>query len=217
MATGFLTGGAVLTAMAAMGNELRDLLDEKTAELVGGAPKTPETNWRQAEQAISYSGLTGRLDPLLQLISGTRYQRSPAETIMGPAVGQVSDGLTDFLSVTTGVRNSENTNTAERSAADTFHRMILTPMMQAALTGVPMAGPAGRALVMGSATAGVRSTREPTVEALAGEESADRQKRRMSQPLKGFTEELVDGNKKTGSSRGTSRSAGRSGGRESGR
>lgn len=211
MSLGFMSGGIALTAMAAIGNSLRTASDEAAEEYLGGRPAASETTNRKVEKAISYSGLTGRLDPVLQLISGTRYQRSPAETMLGPTLGMASDGLANTLEIFT--QNSENTNTAERSAYKSLHQLVLTPAMQVALAGVPLAGPAGRALVMGSSTFGVRSTREPFVSATAGEEDPKLQRRRLSQPLTGTFEE----DKPKAKSRGGRSGSNRSGGRESGR
>jgi hypothetical protein len=216
MGSGFMVGGAALTAMAALGNTLREEMDEALAENLDGRPPTPETPWRKAEKAVSYSGLTGRVDPLIQLFAGTRYQRSVIETMAGPTLGTMGDAIDKQLGLIT--QNSENTNTAERSSMKSIHQIMVTPALQAALTGLPLAGPLGRALVMGTAVGGVRATREPFIEATAGEEDRALEWRRMNDPLTGITEpESSGGGSGRGASRGGSRSSGRSAGRETGR
>jgi hypothetical protein len=192
--------------MAGLGNMLREELDKAMAETGTGREPSPETEWRKAEKAVSYAGLTGRLDPWLQTFAGIRYQRSFIESVVGPTIGQVTSGVDAMLEL--GQRNSDNTNTAERKGAKTLHQMMLTPAMQAALTQLPLAGPAGRAVVMGSSIAGVRASREPFVSATAGEESRALRNRRMGNPLTGVTEP----DKKGGG--GSGRSGGRSAGRE---
>jgi hypothetical protein len=206
MGTSFVVGAAMLTAMASMGNMLREELDKAMAETGTGREPSPETEWRKVEKAVSYAGLTGRLDPFLQTFAGIRYQRSVIESVVGPTIGQIASGADALLEL--GQRNSDNTNTAERKGMKTVHQMVLTPFLQAALTQLPLAGPAGRAVVMGASVAGVRATREPFVAATAGEESRELRNRRMSNPLTGVTEP----DKKGGG--GSGRSGGRSAGRE---
>ena len=214
MGGSFVVGGAALTGAAALGNALREELDEFNTEVLGGRPTTPGTPWREAEKAISYSGLTGRLDPFLQMYSGTRYQRSIIESLAGPSLGSVGELGQNILELAT--QNSDNTNTAQRSAVKSAHQVIITPIAQAALAGVPLAGPAGRALVMGGAIGGVRAPRDPFIDATAGEEDPALQRRRLNNPLKGAFEPDGGGGGGSGRGRGGSR-AGRGGGSRGGR
>jgi hypothetical protein len=76
-------------------------------------------------QVLSRSGLTGVIDPYINMATGVRYGRSAAETLAGPALGSLADLGTDAVKL--AVRNSDNTNTAERNFAKAFYDATLLP------------------------------------------------------------------------------------------
>lgn len=98
----------------------------------------PLTDEAKLERAWSAAGLNGILDPYIQMFSGVRYRRSPAESLLGPALGSVSTALADTIGVF--VSNSENTNTAERNLYKGLYEFLVTPAAQLALTFAPQFG-----------------------------------------------------------------------------
>lgn len=181
---GMVGAGMAAYTAAMVGSEARDLLDEAITE----SPQTPKTSGFKAERAFSYSGFTGKFDPVLQTLGGLRYQRSVAEGVAGPYVGSGLQAADQLLSP---IEGSENTNTAERNFMSAIHQFVLTPMMQ---TGLAMAPDFGLSGVVRHAAmmVGARGTEEPFVEATAGPEDEQVTQRRMRQGQTGFLERQLD-------------------------
>lgn len=81
----------------------------------------------------------GSLDPVVQLYTGLKYQRSSAETILGAYIGTAAKTADRFLNVAGG-QNSPNTDTAEYRAAESVYSSLITPVANALLSRVPLAG-----------------------------------------------------------------------------
>lgn len=81
----------------------------------------------------------GSLDPVVQLYTGLKYQRSSAETILGAYIGTAAKTADRFLGVAGG-QNSPNTDTAEYRAAESVYSSLITPVANALLSRVPLAG-----------------------------------------------------------------------------
>ena len=215
-AAGQLGGYAMLYGLARLGGEVRDFISEESSD----REPTPKTEAYQRERAASYAGLFGRADMLLQTFAGLRYERSIADTVVGPAASSYMGMLQSQVSAMT---NDADTNTAERTAWDETHRMILTPAIQAALTMVPQTGAISRGVAMAGSVSGARATREPFTEAMAGPEDPELRERRLSEPLTAPISEGMFGltgnseSDDSGGGRGAGRSTGRSSGRSAGR
>lgn len=86
-------------------------------------------------KALSRSGLTGKLDPLLNMLTGAKYGRDIATSALGPVMGSMVGSAVD-VGVNAIVRNSDKTNTTERKVADTIYNTAIEPMVNLALTYV---------------------------------------------------------------------------------
>jgi len=151
-----------------------------------------QTRWDRTKTAISRSGLLGVLDPLINMATGVRYNRSTAETVAGPLIGRVTNAVDDFIKL--GVRNSENTDTAEKNVSEAIYDLVVEPSANLALTLVPGKGLSG--------VVGAGATQ------LIGTHAA---KDKLTDPMSGFMMDLLDGKPaKKKSSRGRSRSRKRS-------
>lgn len=89
------------------------------------------------ERAFSRTGLTGRLDLLIQMTKGVRYDRDLTSLTAGAYIGSVLQDVQTISEAFFG-RNSENTNTAEFNAAQATYRLIVQPAIALGLTlGTP--------------------------------------------------------------------------------
>jgi hypothetical protein len=100
--------------------------------------------------AVSRTGVAGPADVILNSVTGLRYERDLANLFIGayPAfilssVQNMIKGLpnTEVGPYGVGLRNSDNTNTAERTAAKSFYRLMVAPAASILLSAVPVAGP----------------------------------------------------------------------------
>lgn len=106
----------------------RDDLDE----LATGREKRPMTLGAEVERAFSRGGLLGAVDPYLQVLTGTRFNRSTAQTGLGPIVG----GTIDLMDVaaTYITRNSAESNATERALAKEAYQKLAEPAFNAILS-----------------------------------------------------------------------------------
>lgn len=101
-------------------------------------------------QVLSRSGLTGILDPYINMATGARYDRSAAETMAGPIVGNLFNLVDQNLKLV--ARNSDHTNTAERNFAGAFYDATLMPAVSL-LSGFLPAQIGATAIQLGSSGA----------------------------------------------------------------
>jgi hypothetical protein len=127
--------------------------------------KKPE---EQFMQALSRSGLTGILDPYINARTGARYDRDAATAVAGPVLGGLFQTLD--AAVKYDVKNSDNTNTAERNLAKALYDATLMP--GAAVLGGFMPAPLG-ALAIQAASSG--AAREAFTSSVAGPKTPQRQ------------------------------------------
>jgi hypothetical protein len=139
------TAWSVLTPMA--GLYLGHLLVTAMRE----AMLNPE-KWEEQEEkgelapwlmslAFSRSGFTGLADPLYNALTGVKYQRDLANIFTGPALSFFAQAMQRIA--TFFVLNSENTNSAERAAAQGAYEALVMPAMAFGvgyLPGGPMIG-----------------------------------------------------------------------------
>lgn len=146
----FLMAGAV--------GELRDELYKDPA----AKPKEKDKLSILA-RAASRFGIFGAADPYINMFTSLRYQKDPATALVGPLGGNISTAIKAFGSLL--VRNSENTNTAERNAAKALYNLAVQPLLNgvSSLVPVPLAGAAA------IQAASHPATREKFISALAGE------------------------------------------------
>ena len=94
-----------------------------------------ETASAKIEKAFSRSGGFGPLDPYVQMLGGTRFNKGVVESFTGPFIGKMGGVLDALIGMFT--RNSPNTNTAERRMAMNVYDMAIEPMLNTALTVAP--------------------------------------------------------------------------------
>lgn len=94
--------------------------------------KTPEDRFMQI---VSRSGLTGVLDPYINMTTGARYDRDAATAIAGPVLGSIAQLGDQGMKL--AVKNSDNTNTAERNFAKAFYDATLLPGVSLLATAMP--------------------------------------------------------------------------------
>src|SRR3546814_3864282 len=73
------------------------------------------------------------LDLPVNILTGLRYQKDPATTMIGPIFGSMSELLGSAVELS-GDRNSPNTNTAERKLARNIYSTVVVPAMSAAFS-----------------------------------------------------------------------------------
>lgn len=118
-------------------------------------------------KALSRSGLTGVLDPYINMVTGSRYERDAATAIAGPTLGGAFSAADTSMKMLT--RNSDRTNTAERNLARNAYDLLIAPAASLAASFAPV--PFGAAAIQ-SATSG--DAREAFVGAVAGGKSSGR-------------------------------------------
>lgn len=167
---GMIPGLMMSAATAGLVWEIRDRIYNKE-------PKQ-RTTQAKVERAISGAGLTGALDPYMQMIGGIRYQRSPAAAAGGPSFGAV-DSVVSTLGQYVA-NNSDKTNAAERKAADTFYAWGIEPAATLLLAASPApVAPATQALTV----LAIPASRQAFVDAAAGPKSKKKEK-----PIRGIFE-----------------------------
>jgi hypothetical protein len=86
----------------------------------------------------------GSGDPILQYLTGLKYQRSLSEVALGAVPGMLAQSADTIANLFTE-RNSDNTETAEYRAGQAFFRVVLAPAMNMVLSRIPLVG--GPALI----------------------------------------------------------------------
>jgi murein DD-endopeptidase MepM/ murein hydrolase activator NlpD len=137
--------------------------------LFGGAIPEDESPMQTGLRVADRGGLTGGLSPLVNAMTGVRYQRGLSESLAGPVIGRPLDMGTALIALS--VNNSENTNTTERRAAGLVYDNTLEPAMDG-LAAARLLGAARTAAIMGTGTRNdegvLPSDREAFIEAFAG-------------------------------------------------
>lgn len=121
--------------------EMRDELDETLT----GEERRPQTQGAKIERAVSRSGFFGATEPAIQAASGTRYNRSPFDVLLGPVFGMFGEATADTLKLVTS--NSPDTMSAERNALEA-QMNIAEGAANAAFARIPYTG-IGLALSLG--------------------------------------------------------------------
>lgn len=156
---------AGLSAYVAYASSLSMLRDELLLPQARKDDMEPE-EWFM--RGVSRSGIAAQLDPLINTFTGVRYNRSVAESLLGPAVGRPLAAIEDYLRFS-GARNSENTNQAERAATQATYDIILEPALNYALTFAPAGGWISGGLTFAARQGiGAPETREQFIEMIAG-------------------------------------------------
>lgn len=111
-----------------------------------------ERNRKLLELGLSRSFGLGGADPIIQYLTGIKYGRSAAETVIGAAPGLFLGAL-DRITGLGSDRNSPNTSTSEYRAAQATYSAILQPALNSLLsfTGV---GPLSKVMSTAGITVG---------------------------------------------------------------
>lgn len=118
-------------------------------------------------QVLSRSGLTGVMEPYINMANGALYDRDVATAIAGPVLGSV--GQLGDAKLKLAVRNSDNTNTAERNFAKAFYDATLLPGISLLATFMP--APIGAAAIQAGSSG---AAREGFASMVAGDKRATR-------------------------------------------
>lgn len=135
-----------------------------------GDPDKEMEFWQKVARAFSRGIPVAPIDPILNIVTGAKYQRSTTETVSGPVLGMVgrtADSYVDYF-----VKNSPNTNTQERAVEKSIYDQFIEPSAAVALSFAYATAPnlpakmavAGARQVVGSGV-----TRNEFIDAVAGE------------------------------------------------
>lgn len=154
----------MLAAMQGAVGEIRDAL-------LGDPDRELET-WQKITRAFSRGIPVAPVDPIVNVVTGAKYQRSSTETIAGPTagtVGRFADAYIDYY-----FKNSEGTNTQERAVAKSFFDVVMEPtaavMLSYAWGNSPWQVKAGLAAARQAAGSG--QVRDEFIEGVAGPKRA---------------------------------------------
>ena len=154
----------VLYAFQAAISEIRDELTMEDER------RDKETGLSKSIKWMSRSGMFGAADPLVNMaVSNARYNRSAADSMLGPGLGATSKTIDTGLAVLLG--NSPNTNTQERKFVRNFYDVLLEPSLNYLISKKlgPAAGPISK--LTGAAItqlAGSGKVKEMVLSATAG-------------------------------------------------
>eukprot|EP00752_Nemacystus_decipiens_P019185 g17241.t1 len=110
--------------------------------------------------AISRSGMFGPADPILNALTGLRYERDLTSLTSGPAGGYIFNNIANVINGVVpnvpvvgpaldwfgiGGRNSPNTLTGEHTAAKSFYRLVAQPGVSFGFSMIPVPGPVTQA------------------------------------------------------------------------
>jgi hypothetical protein len=138
-----------------------------------------QTYAARVEKSISRAGLTGALDPYLQMVTGARYQKDPISTFTGPFLGVFGAGLGALEQRI--ANNSPNTNAAERKSTEALYDVLIEPLANMALGFAPVSP------LTGLITSGfLPMMRDDFVDSVAGPRIGHKQ-----QPVFGLSELLM--------------------------
>jgi hypothetical protein len=85
----------------------------------------------------SRAGITGTLDPYINLIASAKYRNEAAAMIGGPVIGKIMHDGVDAVRTHASSANSDHTNSAERKLAQSFYDLVVTPAATLATLPLP--------------------------------------------------------------------------------
>jgi hypothetical protein len=150
----------LVAAQAAIG-ELRDALL--------GDPEKKKTTQEKVFTAISRGVPVAPIDPLFNVVTGARFNRTASEVLAGASLGTVGKAVD--ANVKKFAKNSENTNTAERAAAKANYDAFVEPVAAIVLANMYAEAPLPAKLAIAGARQVAGSGRfreEAFIEPLAG-------------------------------------------------
>lgn len=155
----------VLYAIQAGVGEIRDnVFADPTAK--------PKDEKDKMMRNLDRAGAFGQASPLMNFITGVRYERDLASSFAGPALGNLLRPIETAIKAT-GDRNSPNTNTRERALAKDMYRGFVFPVVAGAMAA---AAPMGvGALAIQALNTG--EAREAATSAVAGPKPVERPQR----------------------------------------
>jgi hypothetical protein len=124
--------------------------------------------------AFSRAGFTGLADPLYNALTGVKYQRDLANILAGSSGGYFLQALQRIASYF--MVNSENTNSAERSAVRGLYELILQPAAAAAVGYLPAGPLLGYGLGLSYAYLSSPRAKENVQDIVAGEKQGKQKK-----------------------------------------
>jgi hypothetical protein len=131
----------MLAGAQAMVGELRDALL--------GDPEKKKTTQEKVFTAISRGIPIAPIDPLFNVVTGARFNRTASEVLAGASLGTVGKAID--ANVKKYAKNSENTNTAERAAAKANYDAFLEPAAAIVLANLYAEAPlAGKVVIAGA-------------------------------------------------------------------
>lgn len=158
---GILIGGQILSSIVREAIFNADKLEEKMED-------EDFYEWL-IMKGIDRSGVSGRLSPLLNLMTGIRYDTDMTSLFAGPYTAFFLNNIQNILGTFMG-RNSANTNTTEHTAAKAIYQTMVKPPLVALITG---AAPMGPVSVNGARAAlgylSMRTTEADFADGLVGE------------------------------------------------
>jgi hypothetical protein len=92
--------------------------------------------------ATSRSGVFGAADPIINAITGIRYERDLTSLMAGPGVTLGLSAAQDMVKALGSERNSPNNNNTERQAAKSTYAITAAPFLNYAISSIPVSNPA---------------------------------------------------------------------------
>lgn len=132
----------------------------------------PKDDTEKVMRNLDRAGAFGQASPLMNFITGVRYERDLASSFAGPALGNLLRPIETAIKAT-GDRNSPNTNTRERALAKDIYRGFVFPVVAGAMVAAAPMG-AG-ALAIQALNTG--EAREAATSAVAGPKPVERPQR----------------------------------------
>jgi|GEM_PF-5489353 len=160
LAVGF---AGVVTAQAIVGVFRAMILDNAQWQKHGPEEDDDRKKWL-FWLAVSRSGIWGATDPVIQAMTGLRYERDLSNLGVGPAIGSaLSHTANMYYGSPFGPRNSPNNDNAEHTAVKSAYRMFGAPLLAAGLAFVPAGTRVGAAVRAGALMAGTSNSAAATV------------------------------------------------------
>jgi hypothetical protein len=149
------------------------LVGEGRDAIFGNPDAPPTTGNEKLLRAFSRAGGFGAADPVIQWVTGVKYQRDVATSALGPVIGRGASAVQTGIEAA-GARNSPNTNAAERKFAQTAYDIIFEPAVNFALAGAPGGAVAKLTAAAITQAVGSGTAREAAVSAVAGQRENSR-------------------------------------------